>query len=261
MNIESLLGAVAQSGLSRSSTDRLRNSLGGGGLLEGLSGMLGGTTGASREGFRGPSAGGVLGNVLNEAGRVVGGNQNLAIGGLGALAGALLGGGRRSMGGALGGGVMAVLGAMAFQALRNRSGQQARVPLGLAEPRSAAERAELQRNSELVLRAMVNAVKSDGRIDEREVSLLIGKVQEQGADAESLEFLKQQMAQPMETAALVAAAEGQPGLAAQLYSASLLAIEVDTPAEKQYLQDLAAGLGLEPEVTRRLHQAVGLQAT
>jgi uncharacterized membrane protein YebE (DUF533 family) len=33
---------------------------------------------------------------------------------------------------------------------------------------------------------------------------------------------------------------------------------VDTPEEKQYLQELASALGLEPEVTQRIHQELGL---
>jgi uncharacterized membrane protein YebE (DUF533 family) len=261
MRIDDLLGAVAQTGISRSSTGRLRSSLGSGGLLDGLGGLLGGASTAGPRG--GGAAGGGLGGILEEAGRMVGGNRNLAIGGLGALAGAVLGGSRRGVGGALrgglGGGVMAVLGAMAFQALKNRTGQEARVPLGLAEPQTAAERAQLEQNSELVLKAMINAAKADGRIDESEIARLIGKVQEHGADNEALEFLKREMAKPKDTATLVAAAKGQPELAAQLYSASLLAIDVDTPAEKEYLRDLAEALGLEPGVTQTLHQAVGLQ--
>jgi len=63
----------------------------------------------------------------------------------------------------------------------------------------------------------------------------------------------------METASLVAAARGKPELAAELYAASLLAIEVDTPAEKEYLARLAGSLGLNPAVTQNLHQAVGLK--
>ena len=45
MNISDLLGAMMQSGMSPSSEDRMKNALGGGsggGLLESLSGMLGG---------------------------------------------------------------------------------------------------------------------------------------------------------------------------------------------------------------------------
>ena len=79
MNISDLLGTMMQSGLSKSSVDRLRRSLsggnddtlrslaglsgkpaGGGGLIGSLAGMLGGEGG-------GP--GGVLGSVMGDAGR------------------------------------------------------------------------------------------------------------------------------------------------------------------------------------------------
>jgi uncharacterized membrane protein YebE (DUF533 family) len=271
MNIGDLLGTVLQSGVSDSTTSRIENSLGGGGILGQLGGLLGGATGGSSQGSTGGigsvlgtgSIGGALGNLLNEAGKMVGGNQNLALGGLGALAGALMGG-RKGLGGALrggiGGGAMAMLGIMAYQALK-KSGtiQKLKVPLGLAEPKTAAEKAELERNTELVLKAMINAAKADGQIDESEISRIVGKVQENGADSTSQAFLKEEMAKPMDTASLVAAAKGTPELAAQLYAASLLAIEVDTPAEKDYLEQLASSLGLNTSVTQNLHQAVGLK--
>ncbi len=226
MSIGNLLGSVLQSGMSRSTTSR-------------------------------------VGNILNQAGRVVGGNQNLAVGGLGALAGALMGS-RRGLGGAIrggiGGGAVAVLGVMAYQALKKSgSTQTPNAPFGLTEPKTAAEAAELERRAELVLKAMVNAAKADGRIDESEMSRILGKVQETGADKAGLEFLRAEMAKPMDTAGLVAAAGGSPELAAEVYAASLLAIEVDTPAEKDYLAQLAGSLGLEPAVTQQLHQSVGLQ--
>jgi len=63
----------------------------------------------------------------------------------------------------------------------------------------------------------------------------------------------------METEKLIAAAQGHPNLAAELYAASLMAIEVDTPAEKAYLADLASGLGLSPDVARRIEEMIGLQ--
>ena len=45
MNMGDLLGAVMQSGMAPSSTDRLRHSLGGGGGSDSLAGMLGGSSG------------------------------------------------------------------------------------------------------------------------------------------------------------------------------------------------------------------------
>jgi uncharacterized membrane protein YebE (DUF533 family) len=296
MNIGDLLGTVLQSGVSQSTTSRIENSLGGGGILGQLGGLLGGAAGGGLQGSAAGGGilgqlggmlggatgglaqgstpgggsilgsggiGGTLGTLLNEAGKMVGGNQNLALGGLGALAGALMGG-KKGVGGALrggiGGGAMAMLGIMAFQALKKSGAfKSLKVPLGLVEPKTAEEKAELERNSELVLKAMINAAKADGRIEEDEIGRIVGKVQENGASSSDQAFLKAEMAKPMETASLVAAAKGKPELAAQLYAASLLAIEVDTPSEKAYLEQLGKSLGLVPQVTQQLHQAVGLQ--
>ena len=46
--------------------------------------------------------------------------------------------------------------------------------------------------------------------------------------------------------------------AAQVYAASLLAIEVDTDAERNYLQQLAQRIGLQPASVQHIHQAMGL---
>jgi len=207
----------------------------------------------------GGGLGGILGNVLNDAGRAVGGNQNLALGGLGALAGAIFGGGGKSMGGALGGGVMALLASMAFQALKGTGSRSPQVPLGLMEPQTEADRQELERHAELVLKSMINAAKADGQIDKEEIRRIVGKLQEVGVDAETQQYVMAEMKKPMETQQLVAAAHGRPELAAEMYGASLLAIEVDTPAEKKYLEQLAAGLRVSPEVAQRIQEMVGLQ--
>ena len=277
MNITDLLGAVLQSGMAPSSNERMRNALGGssGNPLESLGGMSGGQKGGPQSsqpggglgdvlagmlgGGGGGGLGGILGDVLNDAGRAVGGNQNLALGGLGALAGALFGGGGKSMSGALGGGVMALLAAMAFQALKGSGSRTNQVPLGLMEPQTEAERKELERHAELILKAMINAAKADGQIDKEELRRIVGKLQEVGVDAETQQYVMAEMKKPMETQQLVAAAQGRPELAAEMYGASLLAIEVDTPAEKKYMEQLAAGLRLSPEVAQRIQEMVGLQ--
>jgi len=273
MNISDLLGAVVQSGMAPSSNERMRNALGGssGNPLESLGGMFGGQQGGRQGGGLGDvlagmlggggegGLGGILGNVLNDAGRAVGGNQNLALGGLGALVGAIFGGGGKSMGGALGGGVMALLASMAFQALKGTGSRSPQVPLGLMEPQTEADRQELERHAELVLKSMINAAKADGQIDKEEIRRIVGKLQEVGVDAETQQYVMAEMKKPMETQQLVAAAHGRPELAAEMYGASLLAIEVDTPAEKKYLEQLAAGLRLSPEVAQRIQEMVGLQ--
>jgi uncharacterized membrane protein YebE (DUF533 family) len=268
MNISDLLGAVMQSGMAPSTNHRLQNALGGGsgGLLESLGGLLGGQKGgglgdllSGALGGSGGGLGGMLGEVLNQAGQAAGGKQNLALGGLGALLGSLLGGGGKSLGGAVGGGLMALLGAMAFKALQGSGQSPGRVPLGLVEPQTEAEREELENRSELVLKAMINAAKADGKIDEGEAHRIVGKLEEFGADASGQRYILELMRRPMDTEELISAAEGHSNLAAELYAASLMAIEVDTQAERAYLAKLASSLGLTPQVTGRIQQMVGLQ--
>lgn len=247
MGMAELLGSMLQTGMSRSSNTRMR-------------GVLGGAGGLASTGV---PIGGALGNLLNEAGRAVGGKQNLAIGGLGALAGAVMGGGR-GLGGAIrggiGGGAVAMLGLMAYNALKGSGGSRApAVPLGLAVPKTEGEKAELERHAKLILKAMIDAAKADGGIDASEMSRILAKVQETGSAAGDLEFLKAEMGRPMDTEGLVAEAGGSRELAAELYAASLLAIEVDTSAERDYLARLADFLDLGSDVVQRLHEAVALE--
>lgn len=300
MNIGELLGAMVQTGMSPSSKDRMKKSLGGGSELDNLSDMLGSASGKSGgggitdmlssvlgggKGSSGKSGGGIgdllssvlgggqksgaqgagggigdlLSNMLGDAGKAVGGNKNLAIGGLGALVGSILGGGGKSAGGAIGGGLMALLGALAFNALKGAGQSKPQIPAGLTEPQTDDEQKQLDQSSELVLRAMINATKSDGQVDQSEINRILGKFDEIGVDEEGKNFVMAQLKKPMETQQLIAEAQGQPELAAQMYAASLMAIEVDTQKEKDYLNELASGLALDAQVTGRIQQLVGLQ--
>ena len=266
-NMSDLLDVFAQSGVTKSTNQRMRSVLNEGGQASEslLSGIFGGSSGgglgdALSKMLQGGGIGSTFGNVLEEAGKAVGGKRNLKVGGIGALIGALLGGGGRSMGGALGGGVMALLGAMAFSALK-KGGQPAdEVPVGLKEAKTPEENKELEREAGLIFQAMINAAKADGQIDKNEVSRIVGKLDEMGIDTEAKKFVMAEMQKPMDTDALVKAAAGSQGLGAQLYAASLLAIEVDTPAERAYMNNLGERLGLKPAVIAALEQTIGLKS-
>ena len=260
VNFSNILGTLMQAGLSGSSTDRLQHALSAGGkasggalsgLTDALSGLMGGSQG-------GGGIGGMLEGVLGDAGRALGENKNLALGGLGALAGSLLGGGGKSLKGALGGGAMAMLGAMAFKALKGAGGAEAEVPLGLREAENVDQEVELERGAELVLKAMINAAKADGRIDQEEVQRIVGKLEEAGEPEEARDFLLTELSKPLDLEGFIAEARKQPQLAPQIYAASLLAIEVDTPAEKEYLRKLAGNLNLDRGVAADLEKTLGL---
>jgi uncharacterized membrane protein YebE (DUF533 family) len=253
--------------MSGSTTSRMQHALGAGGSTSGspLAELLGGGGGIGDAlsglvgGEKGGGIGAMLQEVLGDAGKALGGGNKLALGGLGALAGSVLGGGGGSVKGAIGGGVMAMLGALAYSAFKGTgSSGSEEMPVGLQQPENQQQEEELEQGAELVLKAMINAAKADGKIDAAEIQRILGKLGEAGADSEARDFVIHEMNKPMDLSGIVAAAKGRPQLAAQIYAASLLAIEVDTSAERQYMQQLAGGLGLPSQVTSHLENTVGL---
>jgi uncharacterized membrane protein YebE (DUF533 family) len=264
-----LVGALLQNGINSSANERIGNALGQGGL--GQSGglfdqVLGGLTGGtSAAGENANSGGGLFGNLLGAAGNMLGeaSRNPLQAGGLGAMAGALFGGGSDAVKGAIGGGAMAMLAGLAFQAImKNQGGQQAafapeQLPLGLRAPQTSGEREALENEAELVFHAMISAAKADGEIDAQEMQKIVGKLQESGADAQLQQTVMAAMLKPMDMDDLVSRVFN-PQLAAQVYAASLFAIEVDTDAERDYLQALAQRLDLNEGVVNDLHRALGV---
>lgn len=268
-----LLGSLMQSGVSQSANDRLGHAIGPQGLGRAdsplgqiLGQVLGG--GGQAQG-QGGGLGDVLGGLMGKAGGMVGdattavksGNP-LAVGGLAALAGALLGGGGDAVKGALGGGLLAVLGGLAMNALKNQgapgSGQAfGAAPLGLRAPETASEEAVLEQRALVLIRAMVSAAKADGDIDAAERGRIAGQVKGSGAGADALEFLMDEMQKPQDLAGLVAQVRG-PEEAVEVYAASLLAIEVDTAAEREYLARLGRSLGLDAGVIGEVHRTLGV---
>jgi uncharacterized membrane protein YebE (DUF533 family) len=262
-----ILGTLMQSGGSGTAARRMQHALGAGGRKSGgsLADLLGRGSGMGDAlagltgGARGGGIGDMLQGVLGDAGKALGGGNKLALGGLGALAGSLLGGGGGSVKGAIGGGVMAMLGALAFSALKGTGDSDSQeMPVGLQQPENPQQEAELEQGAELVLKAMLNAAKADGEIDAAEIQRILGKLEEAGMDSDARDFVINEMNKPMDLGTIVDAAKGRPQLAAQIYAASLLAIEVDTPAERQYMQQLADGLYLTPEITAHIERTVGL---
>ncbi len=283
-NFTDILGVLLKAGMSPSSTNRAGSALGGGqgqgglgDLLGGLEQMMGGGRPAASAGGGGlgdllgglgqmmggggqsgaragaGGLGGVLGGLLNSLG-----NNRSALGGLGALAGAILGGGKGSTMGAVGGGGLALLASLALSALRQAGQQPAQTPQALQEAESPAQQQALEHEARIIVQAMINAAKADNRIDEAEVERIIGKLGEDGLTQEEKEAFIAEANKPMDLQGVIASAGGDLQLAAQIYAASLLAIEIDTDAERQYLQQLAQGLGLPAEVVAHIQHSMGL---
>ncbi|MBQ7069553.1 MAG: DUF533 domain-containing protein, partial [Synergistaceae bacterium] len=82
----------------------------------------------------------------------------------------------------------------------------------------------------------------------------VSNLQKSGIGQEGVNYVIEKLKSPMETAKIVSAVKGRPDLAAQVYSASLMAIDVDTEAEKKYLEKLAKAMGLNSNVVRNIEQ-------
>ncbi|HEX2524727.1 MAG TPA: tellurite resistance TerB family protein [Geminicoccus sp.] len=214
------------------------------------------------------SSGGGLGGLAEMAGGFLGQGRGMGRspamgGGIGGLVGSMLGGGRGS--GALGGAAMGVIGMIAMNALQNmgRSGS------GPAAPAQAPTQAPAQPmtaddvpvpgedTQRVLLMAMISAAKADGHIDDTEMNNIVGKLKETGADPEERDWILRELAKPLDMDALVAAVPNL-DVAAQVYTASVLAITADTPQEIAYLDQLAARLGLQPAVRSYIHQSLGM---
>jgi uncharacterized membrane protein YebE (DUF533 family) len=276
-NARDLLGQLMQAGMTDSTSNRVGHALGSGGLNQPgnpigdlLRGLQGGGQGGGQAGDQGYGFGGLAEaaqSMFGDAKQSVQSGNPLAIGGLAALAGAVLGGGGGAMKGALGGGALALLGSIAMSALKNYQAGAAPgaeqvakdAPLGLREPQTPAEESELERTADLILRAMINAAKADGQIDGAELQRIVGKLEEAGADQEARQFVMRELQKPLDLAGLTREAR-TPQVAVEVYAASLLAIEVDTAAERDYLRQLATGLGLDDGAVQRVHQILNAPA-
>jgi uncharacterized membrane protein YebE (DUF533 family) len=176
----------------------------------------------------------------------------------GGLLGMLLGGGKRR--GGFGAGGAAILGVLALQAYQNYQRQQAgrapAPPPKLADVDAAslphAQPAADGGSFELVLvRALIGAAKADGHIDEIEQRRLFKEVERLGLDAETKAYVFDLLTHDIDLDSLVSAVD-RPEQGAELYLASRLAIDPDQPAERAYLDGLAARLKLPAELRQAL---------
>lgn len=174
----------------------------------------------------------------------------------GAIAAILLGtGAGRAIGGtALKAGGLAAIAGLAYKAYQNyQNGNQpqeaaAQGPELLPPPSdtsfhpSQAPQGENEFALTLV-RAMILAARADGHIDDAERSRIGDKLRLSGIETEAGQFLQTELDRPFNLDELVSAARTD-AQKVELYTASRLAIEPETRAERGYLDMLAGRLKL-----------------
>ncbi|SDE34897.1 Uncharacterized membrane protein YebE, DUF533 family [Paracoccus isoporae] len=237
-----------------------------GGIGDLLGGLLGGQSGGSGTGRRygGPNstgASGGLGGILDQltnSGRSAGGGGILdqVSGGSRSTRAGQGGGLGDLLGGMLGGAAAGGLASRGAQEQNDASfGELLNDSLSNGGEPEVAPTAEQNAVAGLMLRAMIQAAKADGKIDDAEKDRLLGELGD--LDEEERQFIREQMAAPVDAQAL--ARDVPKGLEPQVYLMSIMAIDFDSQEEAQYLHQLAQALGLQPQTINQIHDEVGVQ--
>ena len=254
-----ILGDLMNAGAGRGGQggglgDMLGQVLGGrmGGGMDG--GMGGAGTGRPYGGPNSAGASGGLGGILDGLTR----NTGRGSAGYGQGGGGLLGG---LAGGAAAGGLGGLLGGLlngpaqrGAQSSNDASfGEVFNDAVARQDEPEVAPTPEQNAVAGLMLRAMIQAAKADGRIDEAERERLLGQLGD--LDEDDRAFIREQMAAPVDAQAL--AREVPEGAGAQVYLMSLMAIDFDNRKEAEYLHTLATSLGLDKQTVNGIHEQVG----
>jgi uncharacterized membrane protein YebE (DUF533 family) len=231
-------------------------------LLEQL--LRAGQGSMAQQGGGGASAQGGLGDLGGLLGGLLGGGAGAGAGGggagLGGLLGGLLGGGS-PMGGApqsrSGGGAnyaaLASLGMMAFQAYQAWQRSQASAPQEAPRTVDLLAGPQVEEHSHAILRALIAAAKADGRIDDAEKRMISTEIGRHTDDPQLQQWLDDEVAKPLD-AREVAQSATDPGMASEMYLASVMLVDDQQDAERNYLDELAAALQIEPQLQMHLEQ-------
>lgn len=235
-------GNAADAGASNPMADMMNKMTGGGAAQAGsnpMADMMKQMTG-------GGAAGGGM-DLQGMLGSLMGGNAS-------ADANADKGGLLSSLGGAkdgAGAGLAGIFAAMGGAAAMGGKGVGDMLD-GFGKAAPAAPEAE--ETAGLMLRAMIQAAKCDGDIDDAERAKILETVGDD-ADAEDIAFIQAQLAAPLDVESLVA--DTPDAQKYQLYAMSMMSIRVDTPAEKAYMSALADALGIDAQTAQMLNMQMG----
>lgn len=171
-------------------------------------------------------------------------------------------------------GGIAAIGLMAYKAYSQWQAQQARqaqqaappstaapgqasiapAPAALPAPRTVDQLTgnEAETHSRAIFGAMIAAAKADGHLDPRERGLLDAELTRLAADHALRQWVQAELERPLDPAQVARSAQGDPGLAAEMYLASLLVADDQSFMERAYLDELARQLSLPPELKTRL---------
>lgn len=114
-----------------------------------------------------------------------------------------------------------------------------------------------QADAVVLVRAMIAAAAADGVIDAGERQRILSRAATAGVDAETFAFLEAELAVPKSANDL--GAMTRPGLTRDAYAAAAVAIDLDSDAERRFLQTLGQALGLNDDDRLAIHRQIAGQ--
>lgn len=106
--------------------------------------------------------------------------------------------------------------------------------------------------AERLLQAMVAAARADGHVTPAERVRIDRSLARMGLDAEAQALIAAELDSPLDVGRIASLARNE-AEATELYAASLLVVDPEGPAEKAYLDRLAARLGLDAGLVLHIH--------
>jgi uncharacterized membrane protein YebE (DUF533 family) len=108
----------------------------------------------------------------------------------------------------------------------------------------------------VLIRAMINATRADGRMDREEEQKLLRQLGQPSPEA--IAFIRAEFQKPLDVREF---AWSVPlGMEEKVYAISLSVLDIDQSEESDYLKQLSHGLRLAPETCAQIHQQFGAPA-
>lgn len=153
-------------------------------------------------------------------------------------------------------GTLATIATMAYQGWQKSIGERGSNNAREDEAFTPRNDPALESLGHALIRSMIAAAKADGQIDHDEKQRIFDTLNEMDLGSAEKAFVFDELNSPLDIDAVVRGANNAEQ-AAEIYSAALIAIEIDDEFENNYLVELAARLSLPETLVEALHRYAG----
>lgn len=224
-------------------------------VAKGVGKMVQGGRSSASTPDRGTGGGGIFGDKYSPGSQTTGGQGTGLEDLMGSILGGKAGGQSGSMGG-LGGLIEGLAGGKSAAGSPNTGsfGDKLNQTFDRFGEPEVAPTTEQEDQAGVMLKAMIQAAKSDGKIDDAEKARLLENLGD--VSREEMQFVQDELSAPVDINGLVR--QIPRGAEQQVYLMSVMGIDLDNQKEAQYLHDLATAIGLGKSEVNAIHQNLGV---